>query len=53
MLTWKAAYEVGHPVIDQQHQELFRRADALLGAMHDGRAAQEVEQLTARFPIPE
>jgi hemerythrin len=45
MPTWTPKYAVGHSLIDQQHQELFARADALLDAMHDGRAAAELGQL--------
>ena len=29
-LIWRAAYECGNPTIDGEHQELFRRANALL-----------------------
>ncbi len=45
MPTWTPKYAVGHPLIDQQHTELFNRADALLDAMHEGRAASEVGQI--------
>lgn len=45
MPTWTPKYAVGHPLIDQQHQELFARADALLDAMHAGRAAAELGEL--------
>jgi hemerythrin len=47
MPTWTPAIAVGHPVIDQQHQELFKRADELLAAMQEGRAAAQIEKLLA------
>lgn len=42
MPTWTPTYAVGHALIDAQHQELFSRADALLEAMHEGRAGGEL-----------
>jgi len=45
MPTWTPAIAVGHPTIDQQHKELFARADQLLDAMHQGRASAELAQL--------
>lgn len=45
MPSWTPAYAVGHPLIDRQHQELFRRSDALLDAMHGGRAGAELGPL--------
>jgi hemerythrin len=35
-IKWNPALEVGHPEIDQQHRELFRRLDALVEAMAAG-----------------
>jgi diguanylate cyclase (GGDEF)-like protein/hemerythrin-like metal-binding protein len=32
-LRWKAAFSCGNPEIDQQHQDLFRQANALLDAL--------------------
>ncbi len=32
-IRWSAALAVGHPAIDRQHQELFRRAQALVDAL--------------------
>lgn len=32
-IRWSAALAVGHPEIDRQHQELFRRAEALVEAL--------------------
>ena len=45
MPTWTPSIAVGHPLIDEQHQELFRRADELIDAMMQGRAAKEMNQL--------
>ena len=36
LLAWKASYESGHPLIDQQHQELFRLGNRLIAASLDG-----------------
>jgi hemerythrin len=40
MIRWTPALAVGHAVIDGQHQELFRRLEALLGAMMKGDKAE-------------
>jgi hemerythrin len=40
MIKWTPALAVGHPVIDTQHQELFRRLEALLTAMMKGDKAE-------------
>ncbi len=45
MPTWTPALAVGNAIIDEQHQELFRRADDLIAAMMEGRAAAEMVQL--------
>jgi hemerythrin len=45
MPTWTPALAVGHAIIDDQHRELFARADDLIEAMMKGRAAQEMHQL--------
>lgn len=45
MPTWTPNLAVGHALIDEQHQELFRRADELIDAMMNGRAAAEMEEL--------
>lgn len=47
MPTWTPSLAVGHATIDEQHQELFRRADDLIDAMMNGRAAAEMNQLLA------
>lgn len=44
---WKASYAIGVPAIDQQHIELFARADSLLQAMREGRGAEECKRLFA------
>lgn len=36
MIKWTPALAVGHGTIDAQHQELFRRLEALLAAMLKG-----------------
>lgn len=45
MPSWTPKYAVGHELIDAQHQQLFQRADALLEAMHEGRAGEELGHL--------
>lgn len=47
MPTWNPSLAVGHPTIDEQHRELFRRADDLIEAMLSGRAPREMKQLLA------
>ena len=42
-IRWSAALAVGHPEIDRQHQELFRRAAALVEALA-GRERAEAAQ---------
>jgi len=36
MLCWSPALKVGHPIIDAQHEELFRRLEKLVQAMANG-----------------
>ena len=43
---WDPKLSVGVGVIDEQHKELFRRADALVRAMAKANAQDEVNQLT-------
>lgn len=47
MLTWTNDLSVGVVEIDEQHQELFRRINRLLGALDDRAAAVEVRTLFA------
>jgi hemerythrin len=42
---WDPSMAVGVPLIDQQHQELFRRVNSLLAVMHRGHARLETEHL--------
>lgn len=42
---WDPSTAVGVPLIDQQHQELFRRVNSLLEVMHRGFARLETEHL--------
>jgi hemerythrin-like metal-binding protein len=43
--TWTPKLAIGVPAIDQQHQELFRRADDLLGALSRGDVLDELVRL--------
>ncbi len=43
-IRWTPALAVGHPIIDAQHQEIFRRLDALVQAMAKG-DREEVSRL--------
>jgi hemerythrin len=43
--TWTQSLAIGVAAIDDQHQELFSRADALLAAMKRGRPEEEVRRL--------
>ncbi len=45
MPTWNQALATGHPTIDEQHQELFARADALIDAMMAGKASDQMAEL--------
>jgi hemerythrin-like metal-binding protein len=44
-IRWDPAIAVGVTLIDEQHQELFRRVNGLLDAMHRGEARSEIGQL--------
>ena len=44
-VPWDPNLAVGVPLIDEEHQEIFRRANALLEAMHRGAGAQELGRL--------
>ncbi|MGZ4999806.1 MAG: diguanylate cyclase, partial [Methylomonas sp.] len=41
-LSWHIAYESGHPLIDDQHRALFRKANDLLSAILSGEPADRV-----------
>ncbi len=45
MPIWNPSLATGNATIDEQHQELFARADALIDAMLQGKAADEVARL--------
>ena len=45
LLMWNPDWETGFPMIDTQHQELFRRVDALMSAIHMDDAKQTVPGL--------
>lgn len=42
---WTAALSVGFPLIDAEHQELFRRVNQLMTAVSAGEAATEAPRL--------
>lgn len=44
MFTWDPSLETGVSEIDQQHQLLFRKADAVLEAVEAGQGAAEVRR---------
>lgn len=46
-LVWSPTYQCGHPVIDDQHQRLFERANELLDALLSDRPVDEVSSLVA------
>lgn len=46
-LQWDPALSVGVPSIDQQHQEIFRQADALLGSLCRHESRERVAQVLA------
>ncbi len=44
-IAWNASYAIGYPLIDAQHQELFSRFNALVGACQQKQGRQEVVRL--------
>jgi hemerythrin len=46
-IAWDPSLAVGHPLIDEQHQELFHRVGLLLDAMHASRGTDEAGKLMA------
>lgn len=44
-VEWKADYSVGYDDIDGQHQELFRRFNALIEACRESRGREKVQEL--------
>jgi len=46
-ITWDPTLVTGVPEIDAQHEELFRRLDALLEAIRGGRSREEVGRTLA------
>jgi len=46
-ITWDPTLVLGIPEIDAQHQELFRRLDALLSAIRGGSSRDEVGKTLA------
>lgn len=41
-ITWDPTLVLGVPFIDAQHEELFRRLDALIASIRGGRSREEV-----------
>jgi hemerythrin len=48
-LVWRESYECGDPVIDGQHQELFKLGNALVNALLDGEPKEKVEIMINDF----
>jgi len=44
-LEWNDTLAVGHPVIDAQHCEIFKRFGALLEACNQGRARESLQEI--------
>lgn len=44
-VEWKSDYSVGYDNIDRQHQELFRRFNALIEACKESRGREKVGEL--------
>lgn len=44
-ITWRKAYETGHPVIDAQHKRLFGLGNALINAVLSKQSQADVEWL--------
>ncbi len=44
-IAWNASYAIGYPMIDAQHQELFKRFNALIEACQQKKGRQEVVRL--------
>lgn len=47
MITWKPGLAVGVDAIDDQHEEIFRRAEAADLALAEGRGEAEIDSLLA------
>lgn len=45
MSSWHARLETGHPHIDAEHQEFFRRLDNVRGAIEAGLAREQIVEL--------
>ena len=42
-LEWNESLNVGHPVIDAQHREIFKRFNQLLDACNQGKASESLQ----------
>lgn len=49
LLVWKKEYESGHPVIDEQHRQLFAEVNELLAAMRDNWPKTEIRALIEKL----
>lgn len=45
LFPWDMNLEIGNDVIDDQHKEIFSRANKLLSAMADGKGREEVDKV--------
>ena len=45
MIIWKEAYETGHPIIDEEHQELVAQLNRLEEALKAGQGQTEIQGL--------
>ncbi len=48
-MHWKSDYEIGIPIIDTQHKQLFRFNDELLEAVKKGLKASAIETLLTQI----
>ncbi len=44
-ITWDPQLTIGFAEIDEQHQEIFRRVDVLVGNLRRGQATDELQKL--------
>ena len=44
-LEWSKSIETGFPAVDEQHQELFKRINAFVALMMEGKDARKISEL--------
>lgn len=44
-ITWRKSFECGHPLIDEQHRNLFKIGDGLINAVMQNKSARHIEFL--------